>query len=281
MTDDTSARPDGPVDLTPEDLADLTRAKSLLENPGLAAKLADWVGTPIEKGLKLLPDGASKQIERATTMALERASGVALWTLDNDPGTVARPKLHKLLVGATGAAGGIAGLATLAVELPVSTVVMVRAIADIARSEGESKEDPTLGPEIMSVLALGGPTRSDDGTESGYYAARLALAAEVSAAARWIAKHGVAREGGPAITRLIATIATRLQIQITEKAAAQMLPIIGALGGATINMLFIDHFQDMARGHFIVRRLERTYGMEAVRSAYGALPAGGSGSSGP
>ena len=41
-----------------------------------------------------------------------------------------------------------------------------------------------------------------------------------------------------------------------------------AAGGALINAIFVQHFQDMARGHFTVRRLERIYGTEAVRRAY-------------
>jgi hypothetical protein len=52
---------------------------------------------------------------------------------------------------------------------------------------------------------------------------------------------------------------------------AQGVPVIGALGGATINVLFADHFQDVARGHFAVRRLERKYGNEAVRTAYATI----------
>jgi len=44
--------------------------------------------------------------------------------------------------------------------------------------------------------------------------------------------------------------------------------VVGAFGGATINVLFIDHFQDMARGHFIVRRLERKYGHDEVEKKY-------------
>lgn len=32
--------------------------------------------------------------------------------------------------------------------------------------------------------------------------------------------------------------------------------------------MFIDHFQDMSRGHFTVRRLERIYGAQPVRAAY-------------
>ena len=55
---------------------------------------------------------------------------------------------------------------------------------------------------------------------------------------------------------------------LQEKAAAQAVPAIGAAGGAIINTLFIDHFQDMARGHFIIRRLERKYGKEAVEATY-------------
>jgi len=49
--------------------------------------------------------------------------------------------------------------------------------------------------------------------------------------------------------------------------------VIGALGGATVNAIFVSHFQDMATGHFIVRRLERAHGMEAVRRAYADLDA--------
>jgi len=43
---------------------------------------------------------------------------------------------------------------------------------------------------------------------------------------------------------------------------------VGALGGAVVNYAFIDHFQDVARGHFTIRRLERTYGKDVVRAEY-------------
>jgi hypothetical protein len=50
------------------------------------------------------------------------------------------------------------------------------------------------------------------------------------------------------------------------------VPILGAVGGAAINVAFMDHFQDSAEGHFTVRNLERQYGTEAVRAAYDKLP---------
>ena len=39
-------------------------------------------------------------------------------------------------------------------------------------------------------------------------------------------------------------------------------------GLAARNYAFVDHFQEMARAHFVVRRLERRYGKDAVRAAY-------------
>ena len=60
-------------------------------------------------------------------------------------------------------------------------------------------------------------------------------------------------------------------VNVSEKVAAQAVPVIGAAGGVVINVLFIDHFQEMARGHFIVRRLERTYDPQLVRAEYERL----------
>ena len=100
---------------------------------------------------------------------------------------------------------------------------------------------------------------------------RAAFAREVSEAVKYIAKRGLAEEGAPAISRFITSIASRFGVNVSEKFAAQAVPLIGAAGGALINTIFIDHFQDMARGHFIVRRLERVYGIDEVQRQYEKL----------
>src|SRR5690606_4556059 len=107
--------------------------------------------------------------------------------------------------------------------------------------------------------------------EAGYFTTRAALAQAVQAAARHVSQHGVAGTGAPAVIKLITEIAARFSITVSEKAMAQAVPVVGALGGATVNTLFITHFQDMGRGHFTVRRLERQYGEEIVREAYRRL----------
>ena len=80
--------------------------------------------------------------------------------------------LHKLAVTGTGAAGGAFGVSALALELPLSTTVMLRSIADIARAEGEDLRAPDAKLACLSVFALGGRATSDDATESAYYVAR-------------------------------------------------------------------------------------------------------------
>ena len=70
------------------------------------------------------------------------------------------------------------------------------------------------------------------------------------------------------LVRLITQVASRFGAVVTQKAAAQTIPVIGALGGAAVNYAFIDHFQSVARGHFTVRRLERKYGKEIIFAAY-------------
>jgi hypothetical protein len=256
--------------MTDEDREALRTAVGLLENPSLAARLSSIVGKPIELIGAALPAGASKVISAATTKGLNAALKVALRTMQNRPEAGSR-LLHKALATASGAFGGSLGLATAPLELPISTIIMLRAIADIARSEGENLADPDTALSCVQVFALGGRTASADASEGGYFAVRGLLAKSVSEAARFIAERGIVEEGAPILVRFIAQVASRFGVVVTQKLAVQTLPVIGALGGAAVNYAFIDHFQDVARGHFTVRRLERTYGKEIVRAEYERL----------
>ena len=257
-------------------LSDAVRA---IERPGVGARLANLAGAPIERLVGLLPKRASGMISAAARKAIHGALNLSLRTLaTNDPLAPAAPPpasngWHKVASAASGAVGGAFGLAALAVELPVSTTIMMRSIADVARSEGADLADRQTQLECVMVLALGGESKADDAAEVGYFAVREAMTRAVSSAASHLARHGLAKEGAPALIRLITLIAERYSVNVTEKAAAQMVPLIGAVGGATINTIFIDHFQSVAHGHFAVRRLERKYGEATVREKYRELAA--------
>jgi hypothetical protein len=257
--------------LSADELKDLFYAKSLLENPGFTARIANVVGTPIEKGFKLLPKNWSEVVGKASKAALTKALQVAVATLGSRKPIKASERFHKILVGASGGIGGAFGLAALPIELPVSTTIMLRSIADIARSEGHSLSQVETRLSCLEVFALGGRTPRDDATESSYWAVRAALAKAVSEAATYMAQRGVLEKSAPAVVRFIAAISSRFGVVVSEQVAAKAVPIVGAAGGTVINVLFMDHFQDMARGHFIVKRLEARYGVDLVRSTYESL----------
>lgn len=257
--------------LTAEDLEELRYAKALLANPSLAAKFANMLGAPLERGLQLLPRTWSSTVHESTRTALDRALQLAVATLNDLRPRRSFDTLHKLVVAGTGAGGGAFGLASLPLELPISTVVMLRSIADVARSQGERIKAPETKLACLEVFALGGRSSADDATETGYFAVRAALAPAVTEAARHIAQRRLTQEGAPAIVRFIMQVASRFGTVVSQKVAAQAVPLIGAAGGAIVNVVFIDYYQDIARGHFTVRRLERKYTADAVRDAYETL----------
>jgi len=254
------------------DLEDLARARNLLANPGLAAKITNAIGVPLDRGLALLPKEVKSTINKSANKAIGAAATVAFATMDTGAmGAVASNRLHKLVAAGAGAFGGVFGLPALVIELPITTSIILRSIADIARSEHANLLDPRTRVECLTVFALGGPGTGDDAAESGYYAVRFALANSVSEVAQFIAARSGAEAGAPAVTKLVARVSSRFGAQVTQKIAAQAAPILGAAGGAFVNTLFVSHYQDMARGHFIVKRLEATYGLEAVQDAYEQL----------
>jgi hypothetical protein len=128
--------------------------------------------------------------------------------------------------------------------------------------------DPESVLSCVEVFALGGRAGSADASESGYFAVRGMLAKTVTEAARFVAERGVINEGAPILLKFVTQVAARFGLVVTQKVAAQALPVVGAIGGAAVNYAFIEHFQDVARGHFTVRRLERLYGKDKIRAEY-------------
>ena len=258
--------------ISESDRKELQCAKYLLENPGMAIKIANILGTPIEKGVNRLPENWRGKIGEVTKIALLKASEAALFTIKDNPGEESSNKWHKVGVALSGGIGGFFGLAALAIELPISTTIMLRSIAEIARSYGESITSTETKLACLEVFAFGGNSKSDDNSEHGYFAVRAFLSKSISEAAEFMIEKGLTEKSAPVLMKFIIKIAQRFGIQITEKAAAQAIPALGAAGGALINTIFIGHFQDMAQGHFTVRKLERAYGKDIIKNLYSELP---------
>ena len=270
------------------DRAFIAAAVRKLERPGRLVEFLNTMGRPAEAIIKGLPTWASSRIEHAMQRTLLDAVGWAAKTLDgsihadekhvsplSNVVVKSRGAMHVTAAAILGGVGGAFGLAALPLELPITTLVILRSIAAIARDFDADLDDPSTRLECVSVLGLGGPSISDDAMDSSYLTARIGLTLLVRDASRFFAgkstfqlSQALARGAAPELTRLIGAIAGRFGYLALDLAYAEMVPIVGAVGGAALNGYFANFFNQIAYYHFGLRRLERIYGEEAVQSIY-------------
>jgi len=261
--------------LSPDDEAALRRSIGELNRESLAMRLTAALGRQIGFVGLMVPAPIAETVNKAAERALRGAMGLALASL-GERSARDRRGLHKSVAAMAGAAGGAFGLAGLPIELPFTTTVMLRSIADIAKGEGEDLGDPDVALACLEVFALGGSGAANaidrgGALETGYFALRGLLAKSVSEAARHLLDRELTEQASPLLVRFIAQVSARFGIVVSQKFAAQSVPLIGAASGAAINYAFVDHFQTLARGHFTVRRLERIYGAVLVRAEFERL----------
>ena len=253
--------------LSDEEKLTLAQAANTLENPSFTSNLTKTIGSTVETAMGILPNQLSNSLTEITRTALEKSLNGALFTLK--PAKQRKPlnKTHQLLTGISGGVGGAFGIAALTIELPVSTTLMLRSIAEIARSCGEDINSAETKMACLEVFALS-DTAKKHGSETGYYAVRSLLAKSLSDAATHITTQGLGQQGSPALVKFINKIAARFSIPISEKIAAQSIPAIGAIGGASINLMFMRYFQEIARAHFAIRQLEKKHNPALVKKTY-------------
>lgn len=256
--------------LSEQEMTELRWAYVNLEHPSLAARLSNLLAYPIEEGLSLLPKHWRRRLERLSELSIRKSLRFAITSMNAANQAPPRRWLHRFAVAGTGAAGGFLGPLSLVAELPLTTTIILRSIADIARSQGEDLRDTQARLACVQVFALGGRTREDEAADLGYYGMRITLGLYFERDALEYAT-GVQGPHIPAVIEIIRSIAARFGVVISDKVAAQMVPIAGAASGASLNLIFINHYQNVAKGHFIIRRLERRYGIDRIRAEYQRL----------
>ncbi|MFD2441612.1 EcsC family protein [Paracoccus kondratievae] len=198
--------------------------------------------------LEHLPDSLRGRVDRITFAALNRAFDAATRSrgLMRDRGDM----FNRLLSTTSGAVGGLAGIGGAMLELPVTVTLLLRAIMDIAAEHGFDPTSDEARREALHVFASAGPLSEDDGTDLGLLAARMTIT-------------------GQTVQALIARVAPRLSVSLAQKLAAQAVPLMGALAGASVNYSFTRYYQELARVHFGLLRLSQETGIprEALAEA--------------
>ncbi len=219
---------------------------------GLLVRLADLMGGALgrvgnlsARGLGLPPALQSKFRGIAET-ALARAYAVAILGLRDGPARLPLPEpvrrhATQAAVVAAGAVGGMTGFAGFVPDIGFTTLAIMREIALIAHEEGEDLSGAAARRACLEVFALKGLGSDPSDSGVGYYSARMVMR-------------------GTPMVMLISEVSSRYGLALGQKFALQMVPVAGALCGASLNAAFLAHYRDLARAHFTVRRLERQHG---------------------
>jgi hypothetical protein len=256
--------------IAPADHAALKTAVKYLEGRNFAARLADYAGVPVNRVLGVLPKAVNRQLAGMVRSAVMKGLEVAVDTLDDKPPRSPAMGFSSFLAGVTGGVSGLFGFGALAFELPLTTTLMLRAIAEIAQHQGEDLTTLESRLACLEVFAYGAK-RTDENLDVGYYAARTLISKYTHDIAALALERGAIDASAPVVAGLVSEIVSRFGLVVSDKVAAGALPILGAVGGATVNIVFMDHFQRVAHAHFTLRRLERTYGSSRIKERYAEL----------
>jgi EcsC protein family len=243
-----------PPSLLPPDLrieiAELALRHRRANGPVMA--LVNRLGGTLETQLALIPEPVRARIEAVVADALATSYGLA--GRAPEFGGEQGPLMAAM---ASGAAGGAGGIVTSVAELPVTITLILRAIRMAARETGFDPDAPNIRAECLKVFASGGPLGADDAINTSFLSARLTIT-------------------GPALQKIIATVAPKLAAAMGQKLAAQAVPVLGAVTGAALNAAFLRYYREVARIRFALLRLAETHGAEAVLdqfvAAASALP---------
>tara|TARA_R110002049_G_scaffold151160_1_gene314715 strand:+ start:30696 stop:31559 length:864 start_codon:yes stop_codon:yes gene_type:complete len=270
--------------LNETELAELKSAKNNLEKIGSIMKGINKVGSGFESGIKVLPEKQQIWLSKNISNILFKILKSNINAIKNNKTfKTSSDSTFKALVGLSGIGSGffgsfnILGSSIFISELYFSTRIMMRSILEIAKSEGENIYEIETQLACIQVFALGGNSTAKNAAKSPYYSTREAMANALESANNYLKKNGVegledmSMYNTNPVLMMIGLIATRLTIQITEKFISRAVPIIGAASGGALNYFYIEHYQKIARAHFIVRRLERENNKDIVKKAYNTI----------
>ena len=242
---------------------ELERALERLQSGrGLLVRLADLMGGAVDRMSLLgarglgVPPGLQSKLRGIAEAAIGRAFDLAVTGLrdgasvrSNGDRTFGR--VAQAAVVASGAVGGMTGLGGFIPDISFTTVAIMREIARIAREEGEDLSGAEARRACLEVFALKGIGAEPGQSELGYFSARMLMR-------------------GTPMVMLVSEVASRYGLALGQKLSVQMIPVAGALCGASLNAAFLTHYQELARAHFTIRRLERSHG-DRVREVADAI----------
>ncbi len=268
ITDNMAVTPRKIPPLTDAERADIRAALARLSRGrGVIVRgadlLANGIGSLTGLGLRGLhvPRGLDNRMRGLALALLTRAYDVAILGL-NRPFTAAEQRRMSAAVLASGAVGGAAGLAGFIPDASLTTLLIMRAIASEALSQGENPGSESTRRACIEVFLLHQSPATDSTNQLiGFFSS----SDEAESALSYPAARLFLR--GQPLALLLREAAARYGIVLSQKLATQSVPIIGAAAGAILNAAFLTYYRDLAHAHFTCRRVMRAHGQTDILDA--------------
>jgi len=238
--------------MTAEERDELAAAvRVLTKGSGVLSRLREMttgltarIGT---RGLKMVP-GLQETLSEVAEAALGRAFDIAILGLPAGTGR-ANGRLGAMIVGVSGAIGGFTGLAGFVPDAFVTTLSIMRSVAQIAQAEGEDLSVPASRQACLRVFAtsLEAGASGEGSPDVSYFITRSALQ-------------------GHSVVMLLSEVASRYGVTLSQKLTLQAVPLVGAASGVGLNLAYLAHYRAVACAIFVIRRLQRKYGPEVAWS---------------
>ena len=251
---DESRRSNACAALDADDFARVVEAAELyVSSRSALMSFVSILGNLVHHGLRRLPEEWRNDIVNKISETLDFALRVSIARMDDRPGRKSSGGRYIAIAVATGAGGGAFGLPSVLAELPITTGLILRSIADIGRSCGERLDDPEFRATCIEVFAYGTPLDEED-EEIAFVLARMG-----------------AIESASKISELVGRIAVRYAATLAPKIAAMSVPVTGAVLGAGVNWAYMNFYQSVARVLFMLLPIERKHDPAQVRSCFSSL----------
>lgn len=260
------------------DWFDLQCVVVLLEVLILIVCMVNLVGMLLEFVVKVLFSLVFNCIYGVVQVVLFKLVQVVLWSMDNLFGKGVLICWYKLVVVIFGVVGGVFGFVVLFIELLVLIMIMMCVVVDVVCSEGFDLFEFSICQVCLEVFVLGGNLLCDDVSEMGYYLVRgfiidvmCYLLVELVG---WVVigcdliLGVVLKEVGKLLVKMVEKVVVCFGVVVIEKFVVQVVLIVGVVVGVMLNIMFIDYYQDMVCGYFIVWWLELKYGEDVVCVCY-------------
>lgn len=229
----------------------LIRGVNRLAESVTSNKLADLIPDTVKLSVSDAIEASLWHIYDAAELTQSRDDSakkqIMGWELPEVLRVSKQKKFNQIAAAVAGAIGGAGGLATTIVELPVTIGLIFREIQLVSKKYDKDPASDEGKWECLSVFLTGTSLEHDDTVGIGFIDKKVVL-------------HGAA------IKKLIDSVAPQLLKVLGPKLVSP--PVIGAVTGGGLNLIYMDYYRRLAHVNFQLAGLSPRFDKADVQAEF-------------